>query len=78
MMTTSLTRRDRRVIGVGRERGPEAEAEPEALTSRSSHSSKSSGSSGSRRSKSSADSQAEEVAAQLSAVNERLAKLGRK
>ena len=75
MMTTSLTRRDRRVQG--RDREPEPEPEPEAITTaRSSHSSSSSGS---RRSKqSSAESEAEEVKAKLDAVNERLARLGRR
>ena len=69
MMTTSLTRRDRRVMGRDREPEPEAPA-----TGRSSHSSSSS----STISKSSADSEAEEVRAKLDVVNERLARLGRK
>merc|ERR1712070_770930 len=73
MMTTSLTRRDRRVLGHDRpSRESEPEPEPESLmTGRSSHSSSSSRrSSASHHSKISVDSEAEEVKAKLDAVNE--------
>ena len=71
-MAPSLTRRDRRVVAA-----PDQGLEP-PMSGRSSHSNSSNSSSRSRRSKSSADSEAEEVKAKLDAVNERLARLGRK